>query len=95
MLLIIAHRRVAAHNKGDSMKLNDKHKQALEKLSEDRVHFDRLSDDTWIFWTSGYNHMDHSDIDLMLRQSGFKVDFPKFDRICGKTFSKFTPRIVS
>ena len=71
--------------------LNKKQQIGLERLGRTN-QYDRINNDTWIFWTPGFETQDHKDTIDFLHVAGFVVINSRFDKVCGKTKSEFRPK---
>ncbi len=71
--------------------LTNKQQKALEILSKANAHYDRVNNDTWVLWTSGFKTGQHIDSKMFLQTSNFICAKEKFDRVCGKTALYFKP----
>lgn len=71
--------------------LNKKQQIALERMSNNQDHYDRVNNDTWVVWTSGFKTEEMRDVEMFLQAAEFVCTSSKFDRVCGKTATYFKP----
>jgi hypothetical protein len=71
--------------------LTKKQRIGLERMSNNMDHYDRVDNDTWVVWTSGFETSEMMNIQMFLEAADFMCMRTKFDPICGKTATYFKP----